>query len=55
MNISTVMISQILIDIGTIANTNKWEVAFLLARLHLVLAHSKGQGQDHAHLECEYL
>ena len=46
-----------LTDIAAIANTNKWEVPYgiLLAHLHLALAHSKGQGQEHARSECEYL
>ena len=28
---------------------------FQLAYLHLTLTHSKGQGQDHAHLDSGYL
>ena len=33
----------------------KWLVAFRLAYLHLTLAHSKCEGQGHAHFHCEYL
>ena len=33
----------------------KSHVAFLLAYLQLTVAHSKGQGQGHAHFACEYL
>ena len=30
-------------------------IAFRLAYAHLTFAHSKTQGQDHAHFDCEYL
>ena len=30
-------------------------MGFLLAYLHLTLTYSKGQGQDHAHSDSEYL
>ena len=30
-------------------------MSFSLANLHLALAYSKGQGQDHTHFDCEYL
>ena len=30
------------------------QIAFRLAYLHLTLANSIGQGQGHAHFDCEY-
>ena len=30
-------------------------VAFRLVYAHLILTHSKGQGQGHAHFNCEYI
>ena len=30
-------------------------MAFRLAYLHLTLAYYRGQGQHHAHFDCEYL
>ena len=30
-------------------------MAFRLAYLHFTLAHSKSQGQDHPHIDCDYL
>ena len=33
----------------------KWHVAFRLAYLYFTLAYSKTQGQDHPHIDCDYL
>ena len=56
MHISTVNISQTVTNRKNIAIANKYEVAYgiSIGILHLTLDHSKGQGQGHAHFDCEY-
>ena len=39
----------------TIVVNNKSCIGYRLAYLHLTLTYSKGQGQDHAHLDSEFL
>ena len=55
MHIPTVNISQIVIDRQTLLLLTNREshTALQLKCLHLILAHSKGQGQGHAHFNCE--
>ena len=38
-----------------IANTGSGMQPFHLGYFHLIMAHTKGQGEGHAHIDCEYL
>ena len=57
MRISTVINSRAVTDRSMITIANSWKVACDLTcgiRI-LTLVHSKGEGQVHAHFDCEYL